>query len=290
MIKLISMILCLATMSSRAENLGSWLRSLPQVKTVTTYDVTNAGCILIHMRQVHPDPLQLWKTKAEWWPIIKGVRDDIFGVGTNLQSRFGVSSYYPEGYTADDIASVQDQVKTGRTKFEEDRIKRKWDEDERHEAETELAKLEAVTTTQTNAQQMQEMRLCKNTLLFPPMPHYGDNIMDLDDTLLLAIAANMEPRVSEDATAHKQAIEEAERVKDGKDTFGSAEWNRKIMLDREQAILKTIAADYASGAVTNHYALLICGGMHDFTESIQNWNTTNLFKFSLVTVTPKSYQ
>src|SRR5258708_7559463 len=165
MIKIISMIsLCLVALQSDGESLESWLRSLPQVKAVTSYDVTNADCILIHMRQEHPDPLQIRKAKIGSWALLKGVRDDIFAVGTNLQSRFSISSYYPEGYTKNDADSIAAEVKAGRTEFKRDQAAQKQDEDERREAEAELAKLKAATVTHTNAEQMQMMRLYKRIL------------------------------------------------------------------------------------------------------------------------------
>jgi len=69
-----------------------------------------------------------------------------------------------------------------------------------------------------------------------------------------------------------------------------AQWHRLVITDRERETLRIIAHDYTSGAITNHYSLIIFGGAHDFVESTKEWNATNSFKFSLITVTPKSYQ
>ena len=230
--------LCLIVSQSQGEDMESCLRSLPQVKLVTSYDVTNASCILIHMRQEHPDPLRFWDTKTGWWPTFRGIRDDIFVVGTNLQSRFNVNSYYLEGYARDRVDSVKDELRAGHAQFESDQIDRKRDEDDRREAEKQLATLLVQTKTQTNADQARMIQFYQHFLAFPVRSRFGENVMDMNDGLFLAVEANMTPRITENTESLNRGMAESKKVASGTDTIGSAEWNRVVLHDRKKEFCK----------------------------------------------------
>lgn len=59
-----------------------------------------------------------------------------------------------------------------------------------------------------------------------------------------------------------------------------------IMNPREYAVLRNIASDRKQGMITDHFAFLVFGPSHDFSDNIRIWNSTNAFKFSLIAVTP----
>jgi hypothetical protein len=289
MVKVILMFfLCLATVQLRGEDLENWLRSLPQVKNITSYRTTNSDCTLICMRQIHPNPFHSDESKEKYGLLLKSVRDDIFATSTNLQSHLGISSYYVEGYIAGLTNSVNEDIREDRMLFKSDQIQRQQDENERRQAGLELAQLLKQPGSETNAGSAQMMTLLKRILSIPPRSYYGDSIWDIQQTLYLAVASTLNVRVTEDTTAYMQGLKEMEKVKNEEVTImQSDEFQRLVLRNREQGVLRTIAADYANGAVTNRYALVIFGGMHDFTRSIQDWNSTNSFKFSLITVTPR---
>ncbi len=161
--------------------------------------------------------------------------------------------------------------------------------------------LEADPHTTTNQDTAQEIRLLKK-MAGNGMPgddhsafdRYGTGTWSIHpQSLFLAIESGMEPRLTEDAATLARGLAEIKKVEVGgmiDINMLSPESRRLVMTDREREVLRIIAQDHLSGAVTNHYSLIIFGGAHDFKESIKTWNATNSFKFSLIMVTPKSYQ
>ncbi len=97
-------------------------------------------------------------------------------------------------------------------------------------------------------------------LAFPVRSRFGENVMDMNDGLFLAVEANMTPRITENTESLNRGMAESKKVASGTDTIGSAEWNRVVLHDREKGVLQTIASDYSNGVVTNRCVLLIFGG------------------------------
>jgi len=286
--------LCLIAMQSQGEGLGSWLRSLPQVTNVTCNYVSNENCVLIDVRQIHEDPRTFVQDPTHL-PILGAVRDDIITIGTNLQSRLNLSSYYLEGYTINSRDSILSNLKTGQELYSMARR----NEEERREAKTMLNQLEADPCTLTNQNALQEIRMLKrlteNNMLgdnHSTFDRYGTGTWSIHpQSLFLAIESGMEPRLTEDAKTLAHGFAEINKVGGATETnMASPEWNQLVMVNREREVLRIIANDHLSGDITNHYSLIIFGGAHDFAKSVRNWNATNSFKFSLITVTPKSYQ
>jgi len=257
MIRIISVIsLCLVALQSHGESLENWLRSLPQVTNVTCSYVSNDSCVLIHVKQVHKEPI-VRKEDTAYIPLIATVRDDIVAIGTNLQTRLNLSAYYVEGYTA----------KSGDVPL--------------------------LLHEQRYLYNLHKT-LAKDGITDPSVDSYGLDTSTITESLYLAVTSGMEPRLTEDAVTLARGFAEISKFQGawGTNVPSSewAEWHRLVITDREHETLRIIAHDYTSGAVTNHYSLIIFGGAHDFRESIGAWNATNSFKFSLITVTPKSYQ
>jgi len=296
MIKIISIIsLYLVALQSHGESLESWLRSLPQVTNVTSSYVSNENCVLIDVRQIHEDP-RTYVQDSKYLPILGAVRDDIIAIGTNLQARLNLSSYYLEGYTTNSQDAILSSLKYGQGLYADTKEREK----ERREAKTKLDQLEANPTTATNQDTAQEIRFLRK-MAGNGMPgddhsafdRYGTGTWSIHpQSLFLAIESGMEPRLTEDAATLARGLAEINKVEVGgviKINVMSPESRQLVMTDREREVLKIIARDHLSGAVTNHCSLIIFGGAHDFTESIKAWNAANSFKFSLITVTPKSY-
>ena len=93
----------------------------------------------------------------------------------------------------------------------------------------------------------------------------------------------MKIRACEDSIAYSNALAVIHGSKP------STNYTDMVLSHREMGVLSTISDDYRRGDVTNHYALLIFGGGHNFSKCVETWNEKHDFKFSLVIVTPVSY-
>jgi len=289
-ILLVLLLNCLFSVHAQTLSITNWLASLPEVGKIESIEVSHPDCTLIYIRQFHYAPEEYSRPKGldeeGFLGLLSRVHSDIFNIGTNIQSRFNLSSYYAEGCTEKDISEslkyieyvkklrqLEKEVYTAGDKLTKKIRKNLQDLLDNPLTITNKVHRESIRSEIIKMDKQREYIL----------PPYGNATQP--HQYRLAVEANMHLNRTEDSQYYNRVIDMLFHGNPQGEPFESFD---EMNENRNTATLGIIAEDYKSRAETNHVSLLIYGADHDFGKSAKVWNATNDFKFTVITVTPKS--
>lgn len=259
-------------------------KGMPEVAMVQTFYEPASECTLIHVRQTHSYPIVGVELAPDQKEHQHQVQKEMHAIAVFFHTNLQVNSFYVEGVTPENL-SEQLQVVAD------------WKEDEKlvaqanefHKAVRELTKLSNALQGGLGLKPSNSKPQKTSILLEEKFTEYLT-------TCKLVAEAGMELRPAETKILNDTAVKtltdaaiKAVRQKDTADLEKVAKDDPRMFDHREYETLRILARDYGKSGVTNRHALLFFGGKHDWKDNVQKWNKTNLFKFSLVTITPKSY-
>ncbi len=277
--------------------------SLPGAASVEKMIVPGAKHTLVHIRQVHeaPGEIMLRKTiersRSDNDVLLRTVQTDIHLILLKLKQGSGLQRIYQEG-RRDSYRTLPPE----RTRENKSSLK------QLRNVEAELiSKLEDLRKTEASADgdsdkiqkaAIQKERLNCELLLADTR----QRIDEVDERITQHHAAGEFgytygiPLVpAETEKAHAQALKmnkemyapagtPDENAKNPPKRPTQAEYDAAVMLGRENALLEIVSKK------NDPFAVTVYGGAHNWKGSVETWNTNHPDdKFSLVTITPKSY-
>lgn len=276
---------------THAQSITNWLASLPEVGKIESIEVSQPDCTLIFIRQIHYAykeyrPVEL-DDEEKFTNMLVRVHSEVFSIGTNIQNRLSLSSYYPEAVTRESLPVFLRSVEVAKRLRRNERESIASFNESQLKIRKTLVEMQDSPTVRTNKTLLESIRLRIKAIdsrkeEYKPIP-YGD--ADQPHELRLAVEVGMHIRRSEDSESYERGNDLVYRGNPRKEPISSL---GEITENRNIGALNIVAEDHRTGIETNHYSLIIFGAFHNFGRSALIWNATNNFKFNVISVTPKS--
>ncbi|MDO8594226.1 MAG: hypothetical protein Q7R93_01785 [bacterium] len=256
-------------------------KGMPEVASVKTYYEPESLCTLIHLRQIHS--VSRVEPTVEGKNQLDRVQREIYTIALSLKTNAGLQDFYAEGVTEANLPEIMMSIERRK---EVDAFAKQ--AGEFHKVAKEIGALAHMLEAGLGRTSRPPARL-EVTNAAPEKSDEGLTYIKLvvEGGMTLRPAESEETEVRSARAIQtaftdvltKKDLSAIERIKD----------DPRVTVDRENELLRLLAKDHANGVLTNGTALAIYGGLHDFEKRVRNWNKTNHLKFSLITVTPRSY-